>query len=98
MNSSTHEIVIFCMNIKDNTMATNFEPEECMIFIHSTKIGTHENKGIHSKWYFSSGMPWYTSPTIAHAARQPYPILALPFLYLFSSGVSRKVSPDTSRG
>ena len=29
-------------------MATNFEPHECVIFIESAKIGTHENKGIHS--------------------------------------------------
>ena len=31
-------------------MATNFEPHECVIFIQSTKIGTHENKAIHSSW------------------------------------------------
>ena len=30
-------------------MATNFEPHECVIFVQSTKIGTHENKAIHSK-------------------------------------------------
>ena len=29
-------------------MATNFEPHECVIFVHSTKIGTNENKTIHS--------------------------------------------------
>ena len=29
-------------------MATNFEPHECAIFVQSTKIGTHENKAIHS--------------------------------------------------
>ena len=28
-------------------MATNFEPQECVIFVQSTKIGTHENKAIH---------------------------------------------------
>ena len=26
----------------------NFEPHECVIFVQSTKIGTHEYKGIHS--------------------------------------------------
>ena len=31
-------------------MATNFEPNECVIFVQSTKIGTHENKAIHSIW------------------------------------------------
>ena len=31
-----------------NTMATNFEPHECVISVQSTKIGTHENKAIHS--------------------------------------------------
>ena len=29
-------------------MATDFEPQECVIFVQSTKIGTHENKAIHS--------------------------------------------------
>ena len=29
-------------------MATNFELHECVIFVKSTKIGTHENKTIHS--------------------------------------------------
>ena len=33
----------------ENTVATNFEPLECLIFVQSTKIGTHENKAIHSK-------------------------------------------------
>ena len=34
--------------MKENTIATNFEPHECVIFVQSTKIGTHENKAIHS--------------------------------------------------
>ena len=34
--------------MKENTKATNFEPHECVIFFQSTKIGTHENKAIHS--------------------------------------------------
>ena len=29
-------------------MATNFKLQECVIFVQSVKIGTHENKGIHS--------------------------------------------------
>ena len=29
-------------------MATNFEPHECVSFAQSTKIGTYENKAIHS--------------------------------------------------
>ena len=29
-------------------MAANFEPNECIIFVKSTKIGTHKNKAIHS--------------------------------------------------
>ena len=29
-------------------MTTNFEPHEFVIFVQSTKIGTHENKAIHS--------------------------------------------------
>ena len=31
-------------------MATNFEPQKCTILVQSTKIGTHENKAIHSIW------------------------------------------------
>ena len=34
--------------MKENTMSTNFEPHEDVIFVQSTKIGTHENKAIHS--------------------------------------------------
>ena len=33
-------------------MAMNFEPHECVIFVQSTKIGTHENKAIHSTLQF----------------------------------------------
>ena len=29
-------------------MSTNFEPHESVICVQSTKIGTHENKAIHS--------------------------------------------------
>ena len=35
----------------ENTMATNFEPHECVISFQSTKIGTHENKAIHSIFF-----------------------------------------------
>ena len=48
-NSSTHEMVIFCMNY-EGKYSTNFEPLEWESFVKSTKIGTHENKAIHSKW------------------------------------------------
>ena len=34
--------------MNENTIATNFEPQGCVIFVQSTKIGTHENKAIHS--------------------------------------------------
>ena len=34
--------------MKENTIATNFEPHEYVIFVQSTKIGTHKNKAIHS--------------------------------------------------
>ena len=33
-------------------MTTNFEPNECVNFTQSTKIGTHENKAIHSRVYW----------------------------------------------
>ena len=31
-------------------MTTNFEPHESVIFVQSTKIGTHENKAIYSRY------------------------------------------------
>ena len=34
-------------------MTTNFEPQECVIFVQSTKIGTNENKAIHSSSVYS---------------------------------------------
>ena len=34
-------------------MATNFEPQKCVVFVQSTKIGTHENKAIHRKEIYS---------------------------------------------
>ena len=34
--------------MKENTMATNFEPHKCVIFVQSNKICTHENKAIQS--------------------------------------------------
>ena len=34
--------------MKENTLDMNFEPHKCVIFVQSTKIGTHENKAIHS--------------------------------------------------
>ena len=37
------------MNYERKTMTTNFEPLECVIFVQSTKIDTHENKAIHSE-------------------------------------------------
>ena len=30
--------------MKENTMAMNFEPDKCVIFVQSTKIGTHAQK------------------------------------------------------
>ena len=35
--------------MKGNTIATNVEPQECVIFVLSTKIGNHENKAIDSQ-------------------------------------------------
>ena len=56
--NSTHEEAIFCM--KENALATNLEPHECVIFAQSTKIGTHENKAIHS--ITKSAKPYNTFP------------------------------------
>ena len=43
MNSSIHDKEIFCMTY-ENITTTNCEPNEWIIFVQSTKIGTHENK------------------------------------------------------
>ena len=37
--------------MKENIMATKFEPYECVSLVQSRKIGTHENKAIHSKQF-----------------------------------------------
>ena len=37
--------------MKENNTARNFEPNECVIFVQSMKIGTHENKAIHCYMY-----------------------------------------------
>ena len=42
-------MVIFCMNYEGKYCGHEFEPHECVIFVKSTKIDTHENKAIHSK-------------------------------------------------
>ena len=34
--------------MKENIIATKFDPNEYAISVQSTKIGTHENKAIHS--------------------------------------------------
>ena len=39
-------MIIFCMNYERKHYGHKFE---CVIFVQSTKIGTHENKAIHSK-------------------------------------------------
>ena len=36
------------MNYEGNYYAKNFESNECVIFLQSTKIGTHENLATHS--------------------------------------------------
>ena len=48
-NMNIHELAISCMSYerKCYSMTTNFEPNECFFF-QSAKIGTHENKAIHS--------------------------------------------------
>ena len=34
--------------MNENTLTTNFETNEYVIFVKSTKIGTNENKAIHN--------------------------------------------------
>ena len=40
-------------------MATNFEPTKCVIFVQFTKIGTPENKGIHSIFEKDTYQPYF---------------------------------------
>ena len=44
---STKYLLSLCI-IKENIMATNFEPHKCAILVQSMKIGTQGNKAIHS--------------------------------------------------
>ena len=49
-------------------MTTNFELHECVIFVQSTKIGTHENTAIYRgstmvswwsvQWFNTLKLPW----------------------------------------
>ena len=55
--------------MKENTMAMNFEPHECVIFVHSTKVGTHENKAIHSMFPFLFTIPYQE---ISSHVKHPY--------------------------
>ena len=48
MNSSTHELAMFCINYEGKYYGHDCEPHECVHFVQSTKIGTHKNKAIHS--------------------------------------------------
>ena len=66
--------------MKENIKATNFDPNEYAIFVQSTKIGTYENKVIHSTYlYFVYwncyqdmqtviDIPWATWKKIAETA------------------------------
>ena len=36
--------------MKENTITTNFKTDECVIFVQTPKIGTHDNKTIHSTY------------------------------------------------
>ena len=60
-NSSTHELVIFCI-LKENTMATKFEPHECVNFVKSTE-----------KWYpLNQNHPQYGNTVLADLSFQQY--------------------------
>ena len=50
-NYSTNEKAIFCMINKENITATNFDPDEYAISVQSTKIGTHNNRAMHSIYF-----------------------------------------------
>ena len=39
--------------MKENATTMNFEPHECVIVAQTAKIGTHENKAIHSICLFA---------------------------------------------
>ena len=89
-NSSTYEIGSFCMSYEGNIMATNFESHECIIFLQSAKIGSHENKAIHSNiwnplFLISTMRPGFylgCSGTIVDMSKIPM----VTHFYLFSSG------------
>ena len=45
-------------------MPTNFESHECVIFVQSTKIGTQENKAIHSIFYWEGEVSISNKPKV----------------------------------
>ena len=72
--------------MKENTIAWNFEPHECVIFVQSTKIGTHENKAIHSNPYIDCDNAWVGENCLAlRTAEQP--LRNLPLKFVDSSAV-----------
>ena len=45
MDSSTYKILISVM--KENIIATHFDPHACVMLVQSTTIGNNENKAIY---------------------------------------------------
>ena len=52
-------------------MATNFEPNEYVIFVQSTKIDTHEKKAIHSKLFWLRFLNFLHSCITVDVTRKP---------------------------
>ena len=55
-------------------MAQNFETHECVIFVQSRKIGTHENKAIHSIYISVSHTVITSSPYLTQCEYQLTPV------------------------
>ena len=61
-NSSTHELAIFCMIYEGKYYGHEFWTLRICHFFVTTKIGTHENKGIHSIFSLLSAAKFWISP------------------------------------
>ena len=62
--------------MKEGTIATNFEPHECVIFVQSTKTGTHKNKAIKSMTIYRLKTAWVIT---IHQSAAEYVSMTLTF-------------------
>ena len=60
-NSSTYEMVMFCMNYERKYYGHEIEPHECVLFVQSTKI---KPSTVCKIQFSGEKKPWLTSPCL----------------------------------